>query len=225
VSAPGLGQVLGTGDTLKSQIVTHSVRGTPRVRATAACMHGIQRRTFVGATVSLAALLLSPGRAQATLMRGLPLRDLVARSQHVVLLTALESRCIYAEIGGQHAIITEPRARVEEVIAKLSPSASEIVVRTLGGQLDGVGELVHGQAEFSRNAPCVGFLCAGSDSSLWVTGMAQGHYPVDGAAGEPRLAASPHLPSIRDWEHCAVRTLVGRNLADARELVRKANVQ
>jgi hypothetical protein len=185
-------------------------------------MQRIPRRAFVRSAASLGALLIS-GRASATLMRGLSLKAMVGRSQHVLLLTALESHCLYAEIAGRRAIVTETRLSIDDVIAKETPNDGEVLIRTLGGQLDGEGELVHGQAEFSQGGQCVTFLTRGDDDTLWVTGMAQGHFPVDRATAEQRLAASPHLPTIRDWEGCAVRALVGRALPEARQLILKAN--
>ena len=172
-----------------------------------------------GVTASVAALLL-PGRANATLLRGLPLSDLVWRSHHVVLLTGLDSRCRYFEIAGRRSIITETRLRVDDAIARITPNSGELVVRTLGGQIDGEGELVHGQAEFVANAGCLAFLTRGRDDSLWVTGMAQGHYPLDNGSGsEARLSASPHLPTIRDWDRSGVRVLAGQTVSEARRLI------
>ena len=176
------------------------------------------RRSFVLGAALLPPVLLTQ-RAEATLMRGLPLRSMIAQSEHVVLLTALESRCLSIPIGGRPALITETRLRVEDAFAQRVPKSSELLVRTLGGVLDGVGELVHGQAEFARAVRCLAFLTRGPDDSLWVTGMAQGHFPVSEATGAPLLAASPHLPTLRDFEHSAVRTLVGQNLLNARHLV------
>ena len=159
-------------------------------------------------------------RAEATLMRGLPLRSMIAQSEHVVLLTGLDVRCLSIEIGGRPALVTETRLRVEDAFAQRVPKSAELFVRTLGGVLDGAGELVHGQAEFSRAAQCLTFLTRGPDDSLWVTGMAQGHYPLHAAKdAEPSLSASPHLPTLHDFQHSAVRALVGQNLRNARHLI------
>jgi hypothetical protein len=136
----------------------------------------------------------------------------------VLVLNALESRCRYAEIGGRRAIITETRASVSRVIRELESSANEIIVSTLGGVLDGVGELVHGQAELTPGVSCLTFLTAAPDGSLWVTGMAQGHYPLS-SASEPSLLASPHLPTMVDFERSAARTLIGKPLTQAERLV------
>ncbi len=173
---------------------------------------------MVGAAL-LPPLLLTQ-RAEATLMRGLPLRTMIAQSEHVVLLTGIEARCLSIEIGGRPSLVTETRLRVEDAFAQRVPESDELLVRTLGGVLDGVGELVHGQAEFSRAVQCLTFLTRGPDDSLWVTGMAQGHYPIRTAQdAEPLLSASPHLPTLRDFQHSAVRALVGQNLRNARNLL------
>ena len=183
-------------------------------------MERISRRAALAALAASSEALLSAGRAQATLMRGLSLQNLVWRSNHVLLVTGLDSQCHYLQIAGRRSIITETRVQIGDVVARLSPRSSELVVRTLGGRIDGEGELVHGQAEFSANSPCLAFLTRGADDSLWVTGMAQGHFPIHEQAGsEARLSISPHLPTIRDWDASGVRTLAGRTVSDARRLI------
>lgn len=181
------------------------------------------RRTFAGAA-GLLPTLLSSGFAQATLLRGMPLFDLTRRSAHVVLVTALDSSCSWALLGGRRVIITETRARVEDVLARPAPASREIAVRTLGGVLDGRGQLVHGQAELSLGGTSVAFLTGAKDGTLWVTGMAQGHYPlVADARSSQVLSPSPHLPTLVDFEHSGVHALVGRELTEAGRLVREVS--
>jgi hypothetical protein len=180
-------------------------------------MQRVARRVFLTAAATLP-IALASASAGATLLRGLPLPTLVQRSRRVLLLNALESRCRYAEIGGRRAIVTETRARVSRVIRELEPSADEITVCTLGGVLDGVGELVHGQAELTPGTSCLAFLTAAPDGTCWVTGMAQGHYPLSNAA-EPSLLGSPHLPTLLDFERSAAHALIGKPLTHAEHLV------
>jgi hypothetical protein len=184
----------------------------------------VARRAVLSVAASLPLALFS-GSAGATLLRGLSLPSLVQRSRRVLVLNPLESRCRYAEIGGHRAIITETRARVSQVIRTLEPSESEISVCTLGGVLDGVGELVHGQAELTPGTSCMAFLTGAPDGSLWVTGMAQGHYPLTRASSEPALLASPHLPAMVDFERSAARALIGQSLTRAQRLVLEASKQ
>jgi hypothetical protein len=163
--------------------------------------------------------LLSPHDAEATLVRGLELAELVSKSELIVQLTALDSFSHYLEIGGRKSLVTDTRVRVDDVLAKAAPSDAELVVRTLGGRLGSVGEIVHGQAELALGAPCAGFLKRGRDGAHWMMGMAQGHYPMRLQRGAQHLNASPNLPTIRDWQTSAVRSLVGRSLPDARRLI------
>ena len=192
---------------------------TPIRRDTRLCMPLVARRTFVSAAALLPTLLLA-GSARATLMRGLTLRRLVSTSHHVLLVTSVDARCLAIQVAQRSAIVTETRLRIDDVLAQQSPTSSELVVRTLGGIVAGVGELVHGQAAFSHAQQSVVFLSRAEDGTLWVTGMAQGHYPVAASDHrEPTLEASPHLPTLRDFEHSAVRNLVGQNLGRARAMI------
>ncbi len=156
-------------------------------------------------------------------MRGLSLEELVQRSGFIVVLSALDSESHYEEIGGRRSIVTDTRVRVEDVLAKAAPAAQELLVRTLGGRIGGVGEIVHGQPAISAASPDVAFLKLGADGAHWFVGMAQGHYPLVGQTrAERQLIHSAQLPEIRDYEQCAVRQLSGLKLTRATELVRAA---
>jgi len=147
------------------------------------------------------------------------LHELVSRSRHAVIGTPLDARCLYLTIGGRRLLVTETRLRIDGLLGLEPPGQAELAVRTLGGQLDGVGELVHGQAEFVRGQLCVAFFERAPDGACWVTGMAQGHYPLENADAGLKLRASPQLPVIRDWEQSAVKRLVGTRLSEAESLV------
>lgn len=173
-------------------------------------------------STAAATAVLAARAASATLVRGLDLAQLVAQSTRVVELYALEAFSHYVTLGAQRCIVTDTRVRVENVVAKAAPAESELWVRVLGGIADGVGELVHGQAELTIGKRCLGFLKEAPDGIHWVTGMAQGHYPAHvEASGQTRLQASRNLPTIRDWQNSAVRRLAGQPLERARQMVRE----
>jgi hypothetical protein len=178
------------------------------------------RRGFLlGTAAAGAALYTRPGNA--TLVRGLPLPVLVQRSQRIVVLEPLASSSRYAEIGGRKSIVTDTRVRIHEAWA--GNGDSELLLRTLGGRLDGVGELVHGQPVLELGTRALAFLKLGRDrQEWWTTGMAQGHYPLTDATQASRLLASRGLPDIVNVETSAVRRLVGKKLGEARELVRQS---
>jgi hypothetical protein len=149
-------------------------------------------------------------------MRSLSLPSLVQGSRHIVVLTPLAAESHYEELGRRRRVVTDTRVRVEEALAKSSPG-SELLVRTLGGTIGDMGELVHGQARLSIGEACVAFLLPGPDALYYVNGMAQGHYPLSSAR---RLLQSPDLPEILDFQSSAVKALVGRELSPVREQLR-----
>jgi hypothetical protein len=175
------------------------------------------RRGFLLGTLAAGTVLYAEP-ARATLVRGLPLPEMVRRSQRIVVLEPFASSCRYVEIGGRKTIVTDTRVAVHE---DLGPGGEgELVLRTLGGRLDGVAELVHGQPVLELGARAVAFLKLGRDGQeWWTTGMAQGHFPLTDATEASRLLANRGLPDIVDLASSAVQRLVGRRLGEARELV------
>ncbi|HEX2875578.1 MAG TPA: hypothetical protein VHP33_30205 [Polyangiaceae bacterium] len=164
---------------------------------------------------------LTSAPAEATLVRGLTLAELAQKSGRIGVLEPLDASCRYVSIGGRRSLVTDTRVRVHEVWT--GAGEPEILLRTLGGRKDGVGELVHGQPELRLGTRAVGFLKLGRDGQAWwMTGMAQGHFPLTDASQAARLLASPSLPDIVRLEASAVKRLVGRQLGEARELVRRA---
>lgn len=176
------------------------------------------RRGALLGLASAGATLYSPP-AEATLVRGLSLAELAQRSERIGVIEPLVASCRYVSIGGRKSLVTDTRVRVHE--AWTGATESELLLRTLGGRLEGVGELVHGQPELGLGTRAVGFLKLARDGQVWwMTGMAQGHFPLSDASQAARLLASPGLPDIVQLETSAVQRLVGRRLGEARELVR-----
>ena len=179
---------------------------------------------MLAAASAVAAFYTAPARA--TLVRGLPLPVLVGRSERIVVLEPLETRCQYAEIGGRQSLVTDTRARIHEFLTPVSgpEREGELVLRTLGGRLDGIAELVHGQPELELFTRGLAFLKRGREPSVWwAVGMAQGHFPLTGPTEAARLLANRNLPTIVHLETSAVRRLVGTRLSEARALVRQVS--
>lgn len=177
-----------------------------------------RRGLFVGSGGLLATALLGKP-ASATIARSLSLQALVRGSRRVAIVTALAAESHFEELGRRRRIVTDTRVRIEEHIAKEELRESEVLVRTLGGSVGRLGELVHGQAQLVLGEPCVAFLLQGPDGLHYFNGMAQGHYPLSGDAGK-RLLRSPDLPELLNFEGSAVKALVGSELAPARERIR-----
>jgi hypothetical protein len=144
---------------------------------------------------------------------------LVQSSTRIVVVTALASESRFEELGRRRRVVTDTRVRVEEALAKGGSTESELMVRTLGGSVGRLGELVHGQARLAIGQQCVAFLLKGPDGLHYVNGMAQGHYPLSSEKVR-RLLMSPDMPKIVDYQSSAVKELVGSELGRAAARIR-----
>jgi hypothetical protein len=112
--------------------------------------------------------------------------------------------------------------RALELLAGADPEQDELLVRTLGGRVGDIGELVHGEAMLSLGARGVLFVMP-ARGVLTVTAMAQGHYPLRrDTAGAERLRRSPEASELLHEAGSAVKRLPGLQVAEARTLLRAA---
>jgi hypothetical protein len=104
------------------------------------------------------------------------------------------------------------------------PDDSEFYVRTLGGRVGDVGQVVHGEAELEREQPSMFFLHEALAGAFGITAMAQGHYPLaKDADGVHRLNISRTLSDfVKKDPYSAVARLRGKTVADAERLVLEA---
>jgi hypothetical protein len=176
----------------------------------------ISRREALISLAGAAAAVAWPGRAEASIARAVTLQELSAASQTALLGTALEANSRWDTVGGRKRIVTTTRVRVDETVAGAPPGA-EILVRTLGGQVGDIGQIVHGEAFLLLGEAAVLFLADLGGGESVVTGMAQGHYPVRG-----RLRPSPRLSELRGAAGSAVERLVGQTFTEARHRIQGA---
>jgi hypothetical protein len=158
--------------------------------------------------------------ALAAVARALSIGELVKKSTSALVLTGVARRASWQVIGGSRRIVTETRARVEEVVTGADPSASEIVVHTLGGRIGTVGQIVEGEAELELGETSLTFLTSLAPLAYSVTAMAQGHYPVVNDARGKILATNRQLPALLKKTGSAVERLAGRSLSEGLALVR-----
>jgi len=174
----------------------------------------------------LAAALMTmwiPGAAKAGVARPVALRELVRGSRWVIVGTPLEAIGRWEEVGKARRIVTYHRIRVDRALGSKAPSESELWVRTLGGRVGNIGQIVHGEAELTHGEGSVLFLAPSKDGILEVTAMSQGHFPLlADARGVQRLAVSPRLSQLVGGGASAVRRLVGRSVVEADDLVKRA---
>ncbi len=171
--------------------------------------------------VTAAAFAGISGQAEGSIARALGLTELARQSEQVVVGTALEASSRWEHIGRQRRIVTYTRVRVDESIAG-SATDSEILVRTLGGKVGKIGQVVHGEALLRIGESAVLFVGDAPDGTPSIAGMSQGHYPIrTDSRGTRRLAPSPRSFELYG-DDAAQKELSGRTLPDARARVTKA---
>ncbi|MBX7197338.1 MAG: hypothetical protein K1X94_35130 [Sandaracinaceae bacterium] len=147
---------------------------------------------FASAVLGSAALLSAPAHASTAI--ALSVEDLVDRSE--VLVVGVPKSRVSRWEGGR--IVTYTTVAIDTAIGGAKKPGETLVVRTLGGQVDGIGQITHGEAQLPIDRPMVLFLRAlpagnakAMVGSLTVTGMAQGALPVE--VGTDKVARiTPH---------------------------------
>jgi hypothetical protein len=174
----------------------------------------------VAATSALGVLVGAP--AQASLARAVGVEELLGRSRHVLLGEPLDAESVWERVGQRKHIVTYTRVRTLELVAGVDPKQDELMLRTLGGRVGDVGELVHGEAILTLGERSMLFVMP-AQSALAITAMAQGHYPLTrDKAGAERLLRSPQAAELLRVDGSAVQRLAGLDVGSARTLLRQA---
>lgn len=165
--------------------------------------------------------VLGPKPAAASLAFAVGLEELVSRSQRVVLGEPLDVESRWETIGKRRHIVTYTRVRALELLGGAPLHEEELMVRTLGGRVGDLAELVHGEAVLTLGLRSVLFTMP-ARGALAVTAMAQGHYPLTrDKGGTERLERSPAAVELLEQPAAAVQRLPGLDLDQARQLLRQ----
>ena len=151
---------------------------------------------------------------------GVSLPELLGSSTTVGFAQSAEASSHWEEIGGSRRIVTYHRVGFDELLVGQD---RDLWVRTLGGRMGDIAQIVHGEAELRVGEPCLLFVRPARDGALVVTEMAQGHYPLRDQAGTLRLRPSPRLGRLVHPDGSAAKALVGRTRDEARSLLVEAH--
>jgi hypothetical protein len=145
------------------------------------------RSRFVVFFAFVAFLFLAP-RAEGSVSVAVAFDALVKDSSAVALVTPIEQKSVW-ENG---RIYTYSRVHADTGVAGDVGTGEEAWIRTMGGIVGNVGQIVDGEAVLTVGRPCLLFLHQGPPGALEVTARAQGQYPVtlDEATKTPRLVRS-----------------------------------
>ncbi len=172
---------------------------------------------FGGLAAASWAALAKPARAM--IARALTLSELVAQSQHALVATPLDLSSTWESVGGRSRVVTYARVRTEYSIDGRASASPELMVRSLGGVVGHIGQIVPGEAILRRGATAVLFLQAINPDVFCVTAMSQGHYPVfSDSKGVRRVRANPAAAEVFG-PNAAVRLLDQRTLGEVETLV------
>ena len=158
----------------------------------------IMKRTAARWTIAAIASLFATS-ASASFVLELRVEELTKRADEVVRARVLERQSRWSEDG--HSIHTFTTL---EVISNLKGQASGLVtVRQLGGEVDGVGSFVSGDAHFEVGEEVIVFLRANPDGEpvFHLIGLGQGKFRVDRSGESVRV--------VRDNSELALMRVVG----------------
>jgi hypothetical protein len=161
------------------------------------------------------------GQASASTVSPVPLNALVWKSEHILVGVPQKGESVWENTAGGSRIATYTRVAIVQPIDGRSTAETSILVRTLGGRVGDVGQIVNGEAELERDRPAVFFLRRTGDSLFALTAMAQGHYPLTPDSQRvPRLSASPKLAQmVAEVKEAAVVRLSGTTVTECEQLV------
>ena len=135
----------------------------PRTAALAACL---SLALPLGATVTT--------DAHASVSIAVVFDALVRESSAVAVVTPVEQRSVWED----GRIYTYTRVRADQAVAGDIATGGEAWIRTLGGVVGHIGQLVDGEPVLTMGRPSLLFMRPGSAGTMDVTARAQGQFAV-----------------------------------------------
>ena len=156
-----------------------------------------------------AAALLIPSDAQASVSIAVGFDALVKDADTVGIVTPQEAKTLWED----GRIYTYTRVKIDQGVAGELGTGTEAWIRTMGGVVGKIGQMVDGEPVLTTNKPALLFLRKLKTGSGWeVSARAQGQYPVltddttkarrviraasVGVLFPPRVNAEVTIPSI-----------------------------
>lgn len=131
--------------------------------------------TAVLAGASVAAGVLVPTDAQASVSIAVAYDALVKDADSVVVVTPMEAKSVWEE----GRIYTYTRVKVDQGVAGELGTGGEGWIRTMGGVVGKIGQLVDGEPVLTTGKPSLLFMRKFKQGGMWeVSARAQGQYPI-----------------------------------------------
>jgi hypothetical protein len=133
-------------------------------------------------------------RAHGSVSIAITWDGLLRQSVASAVVMPLEARSVWE--GGR--IYTYTRVRVDRAIAGDILEGGETWVRTMGGVVDRIGQIVEGEAVLAPGKPSLLFVRAGPAGTMEVTARGQGQFPVvaDVNQARPRVVRNSAVGAL-----------------------------
>lgn len=145
-----------------------------------------------GAACLLAGVLFVPFVA-ASVIPKMTIEQVYAHAHHIVQGTVIHQKSEWKEYDGNRLIFTYSTIQITQSWKRATPESGQIVVRTVGGEVDGYHQTLLGEASLSVNEEVLLFL---QDEQGWsrpsVVGFYQGKHRVE------RNRANKAVSLVRD---------------------------
>jgi hypothetical protein len=129
---------------------------------------------LVVAAAAMAPTALATRDADASVSIAVTWDSLVQASSFAAMVTPTSSTSVWEE----GRIYTYTQAHVDRAIAGDAAGAEDVWVRTMGGIVGNLGQVVDGEAVLSMGRPSLLFLHPGPTGALQVTARGQGQFPL-----------------------------------------------
>lgn len=117
---------------------------------------------------------LTPKAAEASVSFAVTYDDMVTDADLVVVATPMDQKSVWEE----NRIVTYTHLKIEEGVAGQGQAGSEMWVRTLGGSIGKIGQLVDGEPVFIQGKSSLLFARTIKPGTFSVVARAQGQFPV-----------------------------------------------
>ncbi len=130
---------------------------------------------LAGAMTTFADHALAPHEAHASVSIAVGFDALVKDADAVGILTPVDSKSVWED----GRIVTYTRVKIDQAIAGDAAAGSEAWVRTMGGVVGKVGQLVDGEPVLTAGRPSLVFMRKWKQGGNWeVSARAQGQFPI-----------------------------------------------
>jgi hypothetical protein len=148
------------------------------------------------------------------------LGELLSLSEHTAVGTSVDAFSQWEMVAKRRRIVTYSVVDIERPLDGKAVGKGPLMVRTLGGLVGDLGQIVHGEAVLALGERTALFLHHAAPDFFSVVAMAQGAYPVKpDEKGVHRLRAAAQSLELSNVADAAVRRLDGNTLPSVEAMI------